>query len=60
MNSFATATIGGFVTRRVHGEHPSRSTATDRATTSPCLGLAVAAGGVLWAGLGSAVLLLLA
>jgi hypothetical protein len=37
-----------------------RGPAVDRATGTPCMGLALAAGGALWAGLGGVVLLLFA
>ena len=59
MTSFATTTFG-FATERARGEHVPRVMTTDRSSHAPCLGLALAASGIVWASLGSAVLFLLA
>jgi hypothetical protein len=59
MTSFATTT-SGFATERAGGERAPRVTTTDRSSHAPCLGLALAVSGIVWASLGSAVLFLLA
>jgi hypothetical protein len=51
--------LGFAAARPRRGREPSQGEATGRATRCPCLGLALAAGGALWAGLGSALLLVL-
>ena len=58
--SFATTASGTFIATRGHQERGNGGLVLDRATRCPCLGLALAAGSMLWVGLGSTLFLLLA